>query len=326
MASVTKRAVQNSKLLAGLVFVCVWFVTTAGALTFELADGSTLEGEIILAKPDALQIRMEGNKYEKLEWSKFSQATLTELKKDNKLAPYVEPYIEVPLDEKIKKTEVTIKEVPRLERPPKGSLLGAMFSSSVGIVCLLLLYAANLYAAYEIAAVRAYSTALVCGIAAVAPIIGPMIFLLMPTKMGPTQDEIAAEHRAEIEETQAATYGENAEQPTSSAGGNDSQSAPASLSLVPAKARTQSFKRGQFTFNRRFIETKFDGFFGMVRKDAEKDLSLNIRTARGEFQATRISDIGGNEMKVDVHSGGASQQVTIPFVEILEMQIKHKDA
>ena len=64
----------------------------------------------------------------------------------------------------------------------------------------------------------------------------------------------------------------------------------------------------------------------MVRKDAEKDLSLVIKTARGEFLVTRISEIGGTDMKADVHSGDASQQVHIPFVEILEMQIKHKDA
>ena len=316
---------QNSKMLAGLVFVCVWFATTASALTFDLTDGSKVEGEIILAKPDGLQIRREGNKYEKLEWSKFSQATLNDLKKDKKLAPYVEPYIEVPLDEKIKKTEVAIKEVPRLERPAKGSLLGAMFSSSIGIVCLLLLYAANLYAAYEIAAVRAYPPGMVCGIAAVAPVIGPVIFLCLPTKMGPTQDELAAEQRAAIEETQAATYGESVEQHTSSTGG-DSPSASASHAPAPAKEKTQSFKRGQFTFNRRFIETRFAGFFGMVRKDAEKDLLLIIKSARGEFAVSRISDIGATDMKVDVHSGGASQQVHIPFVEILEMQIKHNDA
>lgn len=316
---------QNSKLLAGLVFACVWFVTAAGALTFELTDGSKVEGEIILAKPDALQIRMDGNKYEKLEWSKFSQATLNELKKDNKFAPYVEPYIEVPLDTKIKKTEVTIKEVPRLERPRKGSLIGSMFSSSVGLVCMLLLYGANLYAAYEIATVRAYSPALVCGISAVAPVIGPVIFLCLPTKMGPTQDELAAEERAAVEDTQAATYGESTVAQTRSPEA-EAQGTSSSQPHTAAKAQTQSFKRGQFTFNRRFIETKFAGFFGMVRKDAEKDISLIIKTARGEFVATRISDIGATEMKVDVHNGSASQQVTIPFVEILEMQIKHKDA
>ena len=183
-------------MLPVLVFVCAWFVTTAGAITFDLTDGSKVEGEIILARPDGLQIRMDGNKYEKLEWSKFSQATLSELRKDNKLAPYVEPYIEVSLDEKIKKTEVAIKEVPRLDRPAKKSFFGAMFSSSVGIVCMLLIYAANIYAGYEIATIRAHSPAMVCGISAVAPIIGPVVFLCLPTKMPPSADEIAEEEQA----------------------------------------------------------------------------------------------------------------------------------
>jgi hypothetical protein len=318
--------VRIPKLSVVLVFVCLWFVTSAVAITLEMTDGSKVSGEVILAKPDGLQIRVEGNKYEKLEWSKFSQATLAELKKDNKLAQYAEPYIEIPLDEKIKKTEVTIKEVPRLERPPKGSILGAMFSSSVGIVCLLLLYGANIYAGYEIATVRAYPPAMVCGIAAVAPIIGPVIFLCLPTKMGPTQDELADEQRAATEELQAATYGEAAAPKPGSAGSEPTKSHESHTAHATVVPQTQVFKRGQFTFNRRFIETKFAGFFGMVRKDAEKDLLLIVKSARGEFIVTRISDIGATDMKVDVHSGGASQQTLIPFVEILEMQIKHKDA
>ena len=110
------------------------------------------------------------------------------------------------LDEKIKKTEVAIREVPRLDRPAKGSLIGTMFSSSVGIVCMLLLYAANIYAGYEIATVRAHSPAMVCGISAVAPIIGPVIFLCLPTKMPPSQDEIAEEQQAAPAEEHSASY------------------------------------------------------------------------------------------------------------------------
>ncbi len=314
-----------SKLSTVLAIVCLWFVTSAVAITLEMTDGSKVQGEIILAKPDGLQIRVEGNKYEKLEWSKFSQSTLSELKKDNKLAPLAEPYIEIPLDEKIKKTEVAIKEVPRLERPPKGSIIGAMFSSSVGIVCLLLLYGANIYAGYEIAVVRAYSPAMVCGISAIAPIIGPVIFLCLPTKMPPSEDELAEleQEQAEPAATYSASYGGAAAPPTSSSEGDSHSASKSHSAAVP---QTQAFKRGQFTFNRRFIETKFAGFFGMVRKDAEKDLLLIVKSARGEFIVTRISDIGATDMKVDVHSGGASQQTMIPFVEILEMQIKHKDA
>jgi hypothetical protein len=317
--------VRISKLSTALAVICLWFVTTAGAITLEMTDGSKVQGEIILAKPDGLQIRVEGNKYEKLEWSKFSQATLNELKKDNKLAPFAEPYIEIPLDEKIKKTEVAIKEVPRLERPPKGSIIGAMFSSSVGIVCLLLLYGANIYAGYEISVVRAYAPALVCGVSAIAPIIGPVIFLCLPTKMPPSEDELAEQEQEQAEPaaTYSASYGGAAAPHTSSSEGDSQSTSKSHSAAVP---QTQIFKRGQFTFNRRFIETKFAGFFGMVRKDAEKDLLLIVKSARGEFIVTRISDIGATDMKVDVHSGGASHQAMIPFVEILEMQIKHKDA
>jgi hypothetical protein len=47
---------------------------------------------------------------------------------------------------------------------------------------------------------------------------------------------------------------------------------------------------------------------------------------RGEYVATRISRIAANDMHLDVHKGGASQEVQIPFVEIQEIQLKHQDA
>jgi hypothetical protein len=96
--------------------------------------------------------------------------------------------------------------------------------------------------------------------------------------------------------------------------------------VTSAHPPPQIFKRGQFTFNRRFIETKFAGFFGMVRHGTEKDMVLAIKSARGEFIATRISRIAANDMHVDVHRAGASQEVQIPFLEIQEIQLKHKDA
>ena len=48
---------------------------------------------------------------------------------------------------------------------------------------MLLLYAANIYAGYEISIFRARPPALVCGVSAVLPLIGPIIFLSMPTKI-----------------------------------------------------------------------------------------------------------------------------------------------
>jgi hypothetical protein len=86
------------------------------------------------------------------------------------------------------------------------------------------------------------------------------------------------------------------------------------------------FPRGQFTFNRRFFETKFPGFFGMIRRDADKDMVLLVKSSRGEFVAHRISRITANEIYLDVRKGAASQEVSVPFGEIREVQLKHKDA
>lgn len=317
---------QVSKIIGLVLGFCVWFATSAGAVTFEYADGTSITGDIVQGKPEFLQVRTADNKYEKVEWSKLSQATLTELQKDAKYAPFVQPYIEVSQEEIIKKTEVVIKPVPRLERPAKGSLIGAMFKSSVGIVCLLLLYAANIYAGYEVASVRAYPPAMVCGISAVAPVIGPVIFLCMPTKLPSRDDE-----EVEPEAAPAAAPGSHSASYSAEPAGHGA-AAPGHTSAAEEKAasakfpQTQVFKRGQFTFNRRFIETKFSSFFGAIRRGDEKDLVLVVKSVRGEYVATRISRIASNDMHLDVHKGGASQEVQMPFVEIQEIQLKHKDA
>jgi hypothetical protein len=311
--------VRISKLIALSLWLCLGFLVSGHALTLEYADGTKVEGEIVQGKPEFLKIRVDAGKYEDIAWDKLSQATLKELAEDPKLKleNFIQPYLEVPEDERIKRTEVVIKPVPRLERPAKGSLLGAMFGSSVGLVVLLLLYAANIYAAYEVATIRAYSPAMVCGIAAVAPVVGPVVFLCLPTKLKSSEEvhmgqDVPAEEYVEPEPAAEAAHG----------GLSLAKPEAAAAAAVPAP---EIFKRGQFTFNRRFIETKFSGFFGVVRREAEKDMVLLIKSGRGEYIATRISRIAANDMHVDVHRAGASQEVQIPFLEIQEIQLKHKD-
>jgi hypothetical protein len=325
--------VRNFKVIALSVWLCAWFVALAQAMTFEYADGTKVEGEIVQGKPEVLKIRLVDNKYEDIAWEKLSQAALKQLAADSKLKleAFVQPFIEIPEDEKIKKTEVEIKPVPRLERPAKGSLLGAIFSSSVGLVVMLLLYAANIYAGYEIAVVRAYPPAMVCGISAVAPVIGPIIFLCLPTKLKSSTklEHVAAVEAAPDSSPLAPEPGHKVAPGAAAAAGGLAISqahAQAQAAASAAHAPPQVFKRGQFTFNRRFIETKFSGFFGLVRHGAEKDLVLLIKSTRGEFIATRISRIAANDLHVEVHRAGASQEVQIPFLEIQEIQIKHKDA
>jgi len=89
---------------------------------------------------------------------------------------------------------------------------------------------------------------------------------------------------------------------------------------------TTTFQRGQFTFNRRFIETKFPGFFGVVRRDADRDMVMVIKSARGEYTTQRISRIAANDLHVQVQRGHASEEVMIPFQDIQEIVLKHKNA
>jgi hypothetical protein len=86
------------------------------------------------------------------------------------------------------------------------------------------------------------------------------------------------------------------------------------------------YSRGQFTFNRRFFETKLAGFMRMVPSEAERDMLIHIKSARGEHAGNRVVRVTPNELYLQVAKGNASEEVLIPFAEIAEIQIRHKDA
>ena len=163
---------------------------TAYAETFQLANGETITGELLTGSENdmGVQIKLGEAKYERVPWANFSQEDLKKFAKVQKLEPLVEPFIEITQEEKIKKTEVNIKQPPRLERPARQSLPGALLSSGLGLLVVLLLYAANVYAGYEVSIFRARPTALVCGVSALLPLIGPIIFLCLPTKIAPAEE------------------------------------------------------------------------------------------------------------------------------------------
>jgi hypothetical protein len=318
------RSVRRFLLILSLVIFAFSAITHAEEGTFKLNNGQTIIGEPLPASANdaGIQIKVGDGKYERVAWSSFSQEDLKQFAQTKKLEPLVEPFIEVTQEQKIKKTEVNIKEPQRLERPPAKSLFGALFSSSLGLFLVLLVYGANIYAAYEIALFRAQPVPLVCGVAAILPFIGPIIFLSMRTKiqqveaswetaptpqsaevLNPMQDANAAEHPSALKLSHA-----EAEQ-----------------AAAPALPPTTTFQRGQFTFNRRFFETKFPGFFAVVRRDAEKDMVLVFKASRGRFVGQRITRIAANDLHLQVQKGHASEEVMIPFVEIQEIRLQHKD-
>jgi hypothetical protein len=200
---------------------------------------------------------------------------------------------------------------------------------------LLALYAANLFAAYEVCIYRHQPAATVCGLAAIPffGVLSPIIYGAMPTRYPPPE---AAAPSAPVEEaaavaSEAAPVG-GAPAPTSQSKAlrtpsSGASSAPAPVAApAPALPEPIVFQRGEFSFNRRFFETKFTGFFRIIPTEADKNLVLVIKASRGEFVGTRISRITPNELYLQVTKDNASAEEMIPFAEIAEAQIRHKDS
>jgi hypothetical protein len=226
---------------------------------------------------------------------------------------------------------VELKPVARLDRPPPRSLFGAMFSSSLGFLLCFLIYAANIYAAYEVSVFRAQPRALVCGLAAI-PFLGffaTAVFLALPTRM---DRSAAPEVAPEVVAAAAQVYsvpGTPSATPDAAAAGPASGlrlSSAAAGHSTKSLPTTQVFPRGAFTFNRRFFETKFPGFFGVIRRDADKDMVLVVKSVRGEYIGQRITRIAANDVHIHVQKGPVGEEIPISFSEIQEVRLKHKDA
>lgn len=296
----------------------------AEAAVLPLNDGTKLEGEPISFTAQGLVVKTaDGNFAPRVAWTNFTQEALKELAKQPKAKPFIEPYLDVDESETDAKPSLEIKPKPhdQLERPDPKAGLGALFSSSLNVIVFLLLYAGNIFAAFEIAIFRNYHPGLVCGVAAVAPVIGPVIFLCLPTKVQKSLDELAAESMAQhAPEAHQLAY----THPGGHGAPEGTEAAPEAAE--PAQPKVTVYSRGQTTFNRRFFETKFAGFLRMVPGDAERDKEIYIKSARGEHSGSRLTRIQPNELFLQVQKGDATADVIIPFNEIYEVQVRPKDA
>ncbi|MGA9450237.1 MAG: hypothetical protein WBW41_02715 [Verrucomicrobiia bacterium] len=295
----------------------------AGADTYQLTDGSSVSGDVVKYDDNGVLIRTPEDAYTNVTWTMFSQGSMQQLAQNPKIRPFVSPFI-IPPAEQRPKEQIKIQEVSRLEAPPKSPLFAALFSSSVGLVVMFLIYGANLYAAMEIAVFRSRHIGVVMGVAAVLPILGPIIFLSMPTQ--------GAESTAPLEETEAAPQtmavpsAAPAPTPAQPPGGIHIASSSWQQTPPPTeKPAPQIFHRGQFMFNHRFFETKFPGFFSLIRREGDKDMVLLVKTPRGQYEVQRITRIAANDIHFEVVHGAARQEVMVPFGEIQEVQLKHKD-
>jgi hypothetical protein len=314
-----------------LALLCGLVSRNADAATFKLSDGRTLTGELIdSGSNDATAlINVGDNKYERIAWGMFSQddlkSFLEKFGSNKKITEAVEPFIEISQEERAKKTEVPIKaadpvvqELQKGRLEPKGSVIGSLFHSGLGVFLVLLIYGANIYAGFEIGVFRAQPLALVPGLAAI-PVLGflsNIIFLALPTRVEKKVDNEALEAVAEARAATFAMPGQESASPEAVAAAEHAHAATAA-------AKPEVYSRGQFTFNKRFFETKFANFFGMIRREEDRAKVLTFKTTKGELTIQRITRITPTEIYVQVErGGGASVETGLGFQEIQEIVLR----
>ena len=305
----------------------------ASAGTFPLTDGTKIVGAPESMNDNGVVFQLENGDYTlRTGWDKFTPEAFKELqaeaKTDNERA-LVEPFVENLPQEVAKRKEIVIKPVQTPERLTRGGGILALFGSPVGWFIAFVLYGANLFAAYEVSVYRHQPLAMVGGLAAIPffGVLSPIIYGAMPTRLPPPESLAPV---APADETAAlAPEAASVENPSGpGAAGEMSAPSTGAPAAAPAPVLPEPivFQRGEFLFNRRFFETKFAGFFRVVPSEAEKDLVLTIKASRGQFVGRRISRITASELYLQVASKNASADEMIPFVEIAEVQIRHKDS
>ena len=314
--------------------------------TFRTIDGEKIVGRTVKYSAEGVSFKLTegpraGGFSEKIAWMRFTPETLRYFATDLEARPYAQLLIVIPdadMNEEMASPNDR-REMASIENPESKShgreyqgagFIGSFFKGG-GFLLLLLLYGANLYAGYELAFFRRYPVPVTCGAAAVAPFIAPIVFLCMPPKkkrrlvVEETEEEEYEEEYAEGE------YGEEAV--TYDEYGNPLPAEPAYVEPEPEPEpvvlpETKVFKRGQFNLNRRFVESKFAGFFRAVPGENEKDMVLVVTSAQGEFISSRILKATNTEVTFAVNKGEGDAFIdkVIPLNDLLQIVLKHKDS
>ncbi len=317
--------------LLGALALLLWLSGAAWTEEYKLADGSTIDGAISSLDDNGVvfRLRVTGTFSPRIPWSRFSQDALNMMSGDQRARPYVEPFIEIPPEAKPKPKPIVIKDVPRVERPAGRPSFFTSFTTPLGLTILGLLYLSNLLAGYEVAHYRNRPVAAVCGVSALLPLAGPLIFLASPSVEieggAAAEADDAGPGVAEAGAKGATSRRITGKAPAPSAGGLKVAAVAGEKAATVVKGQPKIYSRGEHTINRRFIETQFSGFFRVVPTTAEKDLVLVFKTAKEELVAKRISRISSNEVFIQMLAGGGTKEESVAFAEIAQIQVRHKD-
>jgi hypothetical protein len=293
-----------------LFSVCFFAMSLAArADTVTLTDGASFSGDVLKFDGNGLMLRLADDSYTNLTWDRISQDSLKQLSQNPKIAQFAESFIEPTEPAHPAQEAITLKPVNRLERPAHPSLILGFITSPVGLFILLVLYATNLVAAFEISLFKMRTPGEVMGLSAVLPLIGPIIFLSMPEKATAVEESVPAE---------AVTA------PSGSAQ-NPQEEIPiveVTRKIEEKKPEPQIFARGKFTFNKRFVETKFAGFIGEAKGDA-LTFTMEVKSAKELLKVERIMQVTASEVILETAQRG---QVTMLLTDIQEIKLNPKTA
>jgi hypothetical protein len=277
--------------------------------TLTMVDGGSVTGDVVKFDDNGIMLHTPLDTYTNVPWGQFSQDALRQLSGNPKIQPLVELFIEPTEAEHPVKPQITVKAVNRLEFPAKPSVLGGMVTSALGIFILLALYGANLYAAFEIALIKARAPAQVVGLSAILPVIAPIIFLFKPMEeQKPPEEAVVQEVFPEGEKTP-----------------EEIQIVEASWNTKPEekKPEPQVYARGKFTFNKRFVETKFASYLGDGKSGDAAKFTMELKTLKDTFTVERFMQVGATEVLLESVQRG---QVTVALGEIQEIKLNPKAA
>lgn len=272
--------------------------------TVTLSDGSSFTGDVLRFDGNGLMLRLADSTYTNLEWDKFSQDSLKQLSQNPKIAQFAEPFIEPSQPERPAQSEITVQLVKRLQNPAHPSVIAGIVGSPVGLFILLVLYAANLIAAYEIAIFKLRKPAEVMGLSAILPFVGPIVFLVMGEKVEST-DDLAPNEVVTAPSGSAQNPGEQV------------PIVEVTHKTEEKKPEPQVFARGRFTFNKRFVETKFADFAGPPKGEA-LNFIMELKTSKEKFTVERIMQINPSDVMLETVQRG---QVTLLLSDILEVKL-----
>ncbi len=318
------RAVRHFSALLSFALLLL----VARAAEYHLITGDVYKGELSAADKDGLVVRLESGDFSpRIDWAKLSDDTLKELADNPRAKKFVEPFLEPPSETIAiqQAKEIPVRQPTRLDLPEmkKGAITA--LTTPNGLILLIVLFFANLYGAFEVARFKWRPVALVCGLSAVLPVLGPIIFLVLPRNT-PEVEEGAT--RESASQTSLGVPGPGASTSTSGTASGGAAAAlgiskSATASGQPADGVPRTFKRGESTFNRRFFETQFPTFFRVVTTEADKDLVIEVSAGKKSVIAARISRISANEINF---KNANNQEIAVTFAEITEVKLRHKDA